>query len=63
MAKAASSETTSLSFMNDLGFFAGDKLVEEVASFLEKIREAVLRWETSNIVIYEIAKTQAIFFF
>ncbi len=60
--KKKSSETISLSFVDNLGFLDNGNSIEEVAASLEKTGETVLRWEISNAVMYDIAKTEAILF-
>ena len=53
---------TSVSFIDDLGFLASGNLVWKVAIYLEKTRKTVLNWGLDNAVLYDMAKTEAIFF-
>lgn len=48
--------------MDDLGFLVDGKSIHEVATNLEKIGEVVLRWETSNTVMYNVTKIEAVLF-
>lgn len=57
-----SPDTVSLSFMDDLGFLASGESVQEVATSLEKIGDAVVEWGFSNAVTYDVAKTEALLF-
>lgn len=54
-----SPEITSVSFIDDLGFFASGNLIQEVATSLETAKKTFLRWRLSNAVINNIAKTEA----
>lgn len=57
-----SPKTTSVSFMDDLGFLDSGNSIQEVATNLEKTGKVVLRWGLANAVTFDIAKTQAILF-
>lgn len=59
---AMSPNALSLLFMDDLGFLVDAKSIHEIATNLEKIGEVILRWGITNAVIYDIAKTKAVFF-
>ncbi len=52
----------SLSFIDDLGFLASGNSIQKIAITLEKMGETVIKWELSNVVTYDIAKTEAILF-
>ena len=58
----SNSEVTSLFFVDDMGFIASGYLVKGLAKALKKVAKVVLEWETCNAVIYDITKTEAVFF-
>lgn len=57
-----SSEITSILFMDDLKFWTSGKLIKQITISLEITGESILRWRLSNIVTYNIAKTEAILY-
>lgn len=56
-------EITFVLFINNLGFLANGNSIKEVTISLEITGKTVLRWGLSNIVTYNIIKTETILFF
>lgn len=48
--------------MDNLGFIASGHLVKELAKILGQVATVVLVWEKFYTVIYDVAKTEALFF-
>lgn len=48
--------------MEDFNYLASKNSIQELVTTLEKTREIVIKQRLSNIVIYDIAKMEAILF-
>lgn len=57
------SKTVSVLLIDNLRFLASRNLVQKVAFNFKKTGEIILRWRLSNIVIYNITKSEPILFF
>lgn len=52
----------SLSFFNNLGFIALGSSVKKLVKTFENIAKKIIKWGKLNAIIYEMSKTEAIFF-
>lgn len=56
------SGVVSLSFVDNLGFIALEKLVREISKTLEKVEKTVLQLGEENAATYNTAKTELVLF-
>lgn len=56
------SHVTFVSFIDNLGFLTAKWFLSKIAKRLVKVRQIILEWGASNIVIFNTSKIEAFFF-